>query len=284
MDDRAKPKAEAGVAADLAAALDWWREAGVDADFSDAPTLWLAKEEPPVPGPREGGGLRRASEAQPGARGSAPERSSASGQGPRLREDAGFPAPPAPAIDRSAWPQDLASFAQWWLSEPALDDGRTSGRVPPRGASGAEIMIVAPEPEREDAERLLSGPQGRLLDAMLAAMGFLPDQAYVASVLPRHTPMADWDAVAAKGLGALLAHHVKLVGPARLVALGANILPLLGHDPAHNPAVLRHFNHEGLTIPLLAGKSLAALLERPRWKAGLWQGWLDWTGGQASQG
>jgi DNA polymerase len=90
--------------------------------------------------------------------------------------------------------------------------------------------------------------------------------------------MADWDAIAAKGLGALLMHHVKLVAPQRLVALGGNILPLLGHDPAHSPAALRQFNQQGLTIPLLAGKSLAALLERPRWKAGLWQGWLDWTG------
>jgi DNA polymerase len=192
--------------------------------------------------------------------------------------------PAVPAIDRSHWPQDLTGFTAWWLSEPALDDGRASGRVPPRGPAGAGVMVIVPEPERGDADRLLSGPQGRLLDAMLAAMEIAPEQAYLASVLPRHMPMPDWAALAAKGLGAVLCHHVALVRPQRLIALGGNILPLLGHDPAQSPAVLREFNHEGLTIPLLTGKALVALLERPRWKAGLWQGWLDWTEGQPGQG
>ena len=29
----------------LAAALDWWREAGVDGDFADEPRNWLEKPE-----------------------------------------------------------------------------------------------------------------------------------------------------------------------------------------------------------------------------------------------
>ncbi|HKR24644.1 MAG TPA: uracil-DNA glycosylase family protein [Allosphingosinicella sp.] len=163
------------------------------------------------------------------------------------------------------------------MSDPLLDDGRTGGRVPPRGSQGAEFMIVVPDPERDDDASLLAGPQGRLLDAMLAAMGIAAERVYLASVLPRHMPMADWPALTEKGFGALLRHHVKLAAPRRLIALGSNILPLLGNDPAHNPAVLRSFNHEGVTLPLLAGKSLAALLERPRWKTGLWQAWLDWV-------
>lgn len=245
MEDAAKP----GLTDEVAAALEWWRAAGVDAVFADAPTQWIAAEEP-----------------RPS---------------PAAERRAAVPSPPpaaiAPAVDRTAWPQDLTAFTEWWLTDPALDDGRTSGRVAPRGAAGAAYMILVPEPERDDTHLLLSGPQGRLLDAMLAAMGIAPEDLYVASVLPRHTPMADWDALAAKGLGALLCHHVKLVGPQRLIALGSNILPLLGNDPAHIPAVLSTFNQEGRSVPLLAGKSLAALLERPRWKAGLWQGWLDWS-------
>ena len=38
----------------LAAALDWWREAGVDGDFADEPRNWLARPEAPegaVPAP-----------------------------------------------------------------------------------------------------------------------------------------------------------------------------------------------------------------------------------------
>lgn len=261
MEDAAKP----GLTDEVAAALDWWRDAGVDAVFADAPTQWIAAEDakPASQSPRTGGDRRPQADDRPNDR------------GPRLR--GGATNAPASNIDTTGWPQDLAAFTEWWLTDPALDDGRTSGRVPPRGAAGAGYMILVPEPERDDTDLLLSGPQGRLLDAMLAAMGIAPEQAYVASILPRHTPMADWDALAAKGIGALLCHHVKLVAPQRLIALGSNILPLLGNDPAHSPAVLGTFNQEGQSVPLLAGKSLAALLERPRWKAGLWQGWLDWS-------
>jgi DNA polymerase len=252
MEDRAKAD---GWAAEIAAALDWWRDAGVDGDFADQATRWLAFPEQPA---------------------AAPVRAAAPPPQPAK--------PEAPAFERSGWPQDLASFTTWWLSEPALDDGRVSGRVPPRGVVGAEIMVIVPDPERDDRETLLSGPQGRLLDAMLAAMGIAPEAVYLASVLPRHTPMADWATVAEKGFGTLLRHHVTLVAPHRLIALGSNILPLLDNDPAHNPAVLRRFNQQGQSVPLLAGKSLSALLERPRWKAGLWQGWLDWSEGPAGQG
>jgi DNA polymerase len=252
MEDRAKAD---GWAAEIMAAFDWWRDAGIDGDFTDQAASWLALPEEPTTAP-----VRTAPPPPQPAK------------------------PETPAIDRGGWPQDFTGFTPWWLSEPALDDGRVSGRVPPRGAAGAEIMVIVPDPERDDRETLLSGPQGRLLDAMLAAMGIAPVSVYLASVLPRHTPMADWASLAQKGFGALLCHHVRLVAPRRLIALGSNILPLLDNDPAHNPAVLRRFNQEGLSVPLLVGKSLSALLERPRWKAGLWQGWLDWSEGPASQG
>lgn len=242
--------AKPGIGDEIAAALDWWREAGVDCDFAEEPVRWLA------PTAAE---ARKAAERRPAAMAEPP------------------PPPPKPTIDRGAWPQDLAEFREWWLNEPTLDDGRTSGRVAPRGEIGAALMVIVPEPERDDGEQLLAGPQGKLLEAMLTAMGIAPESIYLATVLPRHTPMADWPALADKGFGGLLMHHVGLAAPKRVIALGSNILPLLNNDPAHNPAARREINHDGLTIPLLAGKSLSALLERPRWKAGLWQGWLDWT-------
>lgn len=234
----------------FSAALDWWREAGIDGDFTEEPIRWL---KPPEDHPQDDR-ARRQTAAPPAE-----------------------PPPAKPTLDRDGWPRDLATFAAWWLSDPALDDGRTGGRVPPRGQRDADLMVIVPDPERDDRESLLAGPQGRLLDAILKATGTAPDRVYLASVLPRHMPMADWPALAEKGFGDLLRHHVFLARPRRLVVLGNNILPLLGNDPAHNPAVLTTFNHEDMTIPLLAGRSLAALLERPRWKAGLWQGWLDWT-------
>ena len=251
MDNRPNPP----LADAIAAAFDWWREAGVDCDFADEPADWLARETPAVA-------------AQP-----VPE---------AMPREFGAPEPAARAVvtvDAAALPADLASFAEWWLAEPTLDDGRLGGRVPPHGVQAAEWMVVVSEPEQGDCERLLSGPQGRLLDGVLAALGCDPAQAYVASVLTRHTPMADWDAIAARGLGRVLAHHVALVRPRRLIVFGNNILPLLVNDPAHNPAVLREFHHDGGSIPLFAARGLPALLERPRWKAALWQGLLDWSAG-----
>ncbi|MCB2075351.1 MAG: hypothetical protein H6917_08150 [Novosphingobium sp.] len=240
----------------FAAALDWWRDAGVDCTFSDDPVDWVR--------PRE--------DAKPVQEQTKPSSSPSAPAAVDLE-------PPAASIpDRAAWPQDLADFAQWWLSEPWLDAGRVAERVAPRGREGAELMAIVAEPEAADEDRLLSGPQGNLLDAIAGAMGFADDRIYVASALPRHTPMADWDEVARRGMGEVLAHHVTLAKPKRIVVFGGNILPLFGNDLPNSAENLRRFNHEGTSIPLLAATDLAVLLARPRAKARLWQLWLDWTG------
>ena len=245
-------RANSELAGQIAAALDWWREAGVDGDLRDEPQRWIAP----------------AIAAEPAASDAPPAAASAAPDGP--------PAPPA-VIDRRTWPQDLDRFAPWWLSEPWLDEGRTSGRVAPRGAAGAELMILVAEPEREDSDTLLSGPRGRLFAAMLAAMGLEPAAAYVASVLPRHMPHADWEAIAARGFGELARHHIALAAPKRLIVFGNNTLALLGHDLANKPGAPTEFEHGDGKLPLLAARDLAALLERPRWKAVFWQSWLEWT-------
>jgi hypothetical protein len=246
--------AQTGLSAQIAAAMSWWREAGVDCDFSDEPRNWIvAPEEAPA---------------------------DAADNAPAAFKPPPPPAPPPAEViggDRALWPQDAAQFAAWWLSEPTLDGGQLGGRVPPRGNAGAEVMILVAEPEVEDTGRLLSGPQGRLLDAMLAAMGLSEDRIYVASALPRHMPLPDWAALQAGGLGEILAHHVSLVAPKRLIVFSNHVSALLGNDPANNRDLLRSFNHEGSSVPLLAGRELAMLLGKPRIKAGFWQRWLDWA-------
>lgn len=244
--------ANIGLQEQIAAAFGWWREAGVDCDLQDAPQGWLA-----APAPQQAN-----DEAPP----------------PALQVAAAPPPPPElPKPDRSTWPQSLDAFAPWWKESDWLDHAPPEARVAPRGISSAELFVLVGEPEREDGEVLLSGPQGRLLDAMLAAMGLVDAQVYRASVLPRATPHADWAALAARGLGELACHHIALAAPKRVLALGSHILPLLGHDPANNLPLLTEINHGSGNIPMLAARDLAVLLERPRWKAGLWQSWLDWT-------
>ncbi len=242
-------------AAALAAVLDWWREAGVDHAFSDDPRTWLA---------------------EPAAGESPPERLATPIAEP-IRA-----APSPPVVERlanlAALPATLAAFQQWWLSEPSLDTGQTGGRVPPRGVENAKLMVLVDHPEVDDGEVLLSGPQGRLLQAMFAAMGIGPNTVYIAACLPRHMPLPDWTGLDAAGLGEIVRHHVLLARPQRLLVFGRHISPLLGHDPTKNAEPLRHFNHESVSIPLLLAPALASLAGRARGKAGLWQAWLDWTG------
>lgn len=238
---------------DFAAAIGWWREAGVDLDFADEPATWLADPAGAKPAPAA-------------ARPLAPPPSPAA------------PAAPPFGGDRAAWPTTLVEFQAWWLSEPSLDEGPLRSRVGPRGEAGAPVMVIVPHPEAEDSDNLLSGPEGRLLEAMLAAMGIDSTAVYRAAVLPRHTPLVDWAALGGNGAAALLAHHVGLVAPQRIIAFGTGILPLLGHDPTQNAQISPGFNHEGKTIPLLPARELGALLARPAWKAGFWRQWLDWTG------
>lgn len=238
---------------DIAAALDWWRDAGVDCDFIDEPRQWLASPEN-----EDGSDEPRAQQRR------APV------------EQAAAPPPPA-RFDPQTLPQDLGAFARWWLDEPLLDEGGAAGRVPPHGQAGAKLMIVVDMPEPEDRQSLLSGPQGRLLDAMLRAFGTRREEVYLASALPRAVPAPDWPAMMDRGLGQVLAHHVRLAAPERLIVFSGNVLPLLGHELPQRAAVLRTFNHEGMMMPLLAARGLPALLGQPRWKAVLWQAWLDWT-------
>jgi hypothetical protein len=239
------------LAEDFAATLAWWREAGVDSCFQDQPRQWLEPSAPPQT-PASLADIAPAAQTAPPSQ------------------------PAVPALDENRWPRDIAAFRQWWLSEPELDDGRLSGRVAPRTAARAACMIVVEEPEAGDSEHLLGGPQGAILSDMLRALDLAEDSVHVASVLPRHMPLPDWQALAAKGFGRLLAHHVGLVAPQRLIVLGSNIPPLLGHSLPNSAETLPRFNHEGISIPLYAGRGLATLLERPRWKAGLWLGLLDW--------
>jgi DNA polymerase len=239
---------------DIKGALDWWRDAGVDYAFLDEPREWLAL-------PDEEGGDRDQAAARTRR---------------QHAEDAQAPPPPT-RFDPAALPGDLAAFGQWWLNEPLLEDGQPTGRLLPQGSAGAKLMIVVDMPEPEDRETMLSGPQGRLLDAMLSAFGTSRDEIYLASALPRAVPAPDWPALHDRGLGQVLIHHIGLVAPERLIVLGGNVLPLLGHELPQRPAVSRNFIHEKGTIPLLASRGLPALLAQPRWKAVLWQAWLDWS-------
>ena len=236
----------------IAAALQWWRDAGVDYSFADEAVSWLA----------------------------APEVKSAEAPAPYVP-----PLPPAPLPrpliggDPASWPQDLAAFHTWWLTEPSLDGGMIEGRVAPRGNAGAALMVLVDQPEAEDGDNILSGPLGKLMLAIVGAMEIDPVETYVASVLPRHMPHPDWADLATSGLPELTRHHLALAAPKRLICFGKHVSSLLGHDPAKNPDSLTTITHSHGAIPALMAPGLEDLMGRPRIKARLWQALLDWQRG-----
>ena len=240
--------------ADVGAALDWWREAGVDTDYSDAPQAWLSDPSSSTPATVNAQKTPASAELSP---------------------------EPKIGGARTAWPQDLASFHDWWLGEPSLDEGGLAPRIAPVGDAGAELMVVVAMPEESDASTLLAGSQGKLLDGFLAAAGLPSAAIYRAAVLPRYTPFPDWAELERQGMGTVLAHHVALVRPKRLMVLGRVILPLCGHDPAQGAQKLRSFNHEGGRVPTLYEVGLERLLVNWQSRARLWQRWLEWTDNDA---
>lgn len=243
----------------IMAALAWWNEAGVDCDFNDEATDWLAEVTPaesPAPAANAPGAVRE--------------------EPPR---PAPHHAPTMPDLLGPDPPRDLAAFRQWWLSEPGLDRVGPRGRIAPQGEAGAELMVLVMDPETDDRETLLAGGQGRLLDAMLCAMGLARPQVYLASVLPRHTPMVEAEALIGQGMREVLLHHVALAAPRRILAFGTGIPPLLGHDTSLAAAALPEIYHENRSIPVLAIEGLDSLAAMPRLKARFWRKWLEWSEG-----
>lgn len=249
---------------EFTAAQAWWKDAGVDQDFENVATNWLAEVE-----------------AKPALELSDPAYTPA----PTLKKSSSPPGGTIPAKmeiaplggDKAGWPTQLDAFRSWWLTEPSLDSGGSFPRLAARGSAGAKLMIIVAEPEELDSERLLSGTQGKFLENILSAMGQSADEVYFAAALPRHIPMADWPQLQAAGLAELLHHHIALVAPEKICVLGRNIWPLLGHDLAQAAANLPDFNHDGRSVPILCAEGLTELLRSPPRRKRFWQRWLEWT-------
>jgi DNA polymerase len=249
------PQTSSPISEQIHAAIDWWREAGVDLEFTDDATDWLAENANPNMAKAE----------------------------PKSAKKSAVPQEPAPEKNIDLLgpnsPKDLHGFREWWLSEPALDAVGVRGRIAPTGPANPELMILVITPEEADTRSLLSGSQGKLLDAFLRAAGLERDNIYLSAILPRHAPVIDGAAIASAGYDKVLMHHIGLVDPKRLLVFGKNILPLFGHEAAQDSATLQNIKHDDRKIPLLIAEGLDSMLAMPRLKAKFWRNWLDWMDG-----
>jgi len=249
--------AEPDLTSELSAYREWWRLAGVDLDFADDATAWLSEPEPTLPEPDialSAGDSHAALPEEPLA-----EKS--------IRPDLLGDAPP----------ETLDAFREWWLAAPGLDPIGPRGRVPPRGPAEAALMVLVVHPEEEDRDRLLAGAQGRLLEAILGAMGMTSRETYVASALPRFMPVADCAAETRRGMGEVLAHHIALAAPRRIVAFGAGLAALLGNDAEKDFGSLPIIHHKPSNVPALVSEDLESLMAMPKLKARFWRRWIEWS-------
>lgn len=258
------------VVAEATSAIEWWREAGLDADLRNEVTAWLSEDEKAASKSDSSIGIGT---ANPG--------SQAGPQPPTAKSKTDSPATQRQDFFGGQKPKDLMEFREFWLNAPNLDAVGPNGRVAPRGPSQPDVMILVLDPEEGDRDRLLSGPQGALLNAMLAVMNIDEDEIYIASALPRHTPLADTKRLASEGLGAVLLHHIALVKPKRLLGFGAGLAPFLDEIVNSTRDDLRKINHVSPVSNALLTDGLDTLMDMPRLKARFWRKWIEWSAEQS---
>ena len=220
-------------------ALDWWQTAGVDTLVDDAPRDWFAPVTRPAP--------------------------AATAATPRPAT----PAPPAPAMHTA--PTDLVTLHQA-LAALAVQ-GAGDERIMPEGTPAAGLMLLFDMPEVEDAleGRLITGATGRLLDAMMGAIGRDRASIYLATILPARPAGGRLDPSVAADAVRLAAQHVALASPRAVLLCGDGATQaLLGMPMPAARNRIHHLNHGGAIIPAVATFHPCRLLDQPMHKAGAW--------------
>lgn len=224
--------------AEAAGLLGWWLEAGVDVGIAEEPRNWLKKAPPPpLPGAND-----------------APAAETAQA--------------PLPATDRG---DTLEAFHAWLRQGSDLPLFRSgSARALPHGTANAEVMLISDLPSRDCAAegKPIGGEAWELTVRMLAAIGFRPEQAYVASLSCFASPSGRIDERDLARCAEDMRQHIALVKPKRLLLLGDGPAKALTGQPVVRA---RGHVHRIDGIPAVATIHPRILLPRPSDKAYAWR-------------
>ncbi len=141
------------------------------------------------------------------------------------------------------------------------------------GDREADLLVVGEAPgfEEDRSGRPFVGPAGKLLDKMLAAIGFTRGEVFICNVLkcrpPKNRdPVAD-EVAACKPY---LRRQVEIIRPKAVCAFGRFAAQtLLGTEQSLGR--LRGSQHEFMGIPVVVTYHPAALLRNTEWKRPAWE-------------
>lgn len=160
----------------------------------------------------------------------------------------------------------VVALDQWLATAVDIPGADWSARCLPNGPADASLMILADVPDAEDVAggALFSGAAGRLLDAMLSAIGRSRHDVRIASIALTRPVAGRIDGTETASLTAIARHHVTLVRPRHLLLLGQQASQLFAVE--NQPDV----NQDGTTMVTLALHHPRLLLERPMLKRQAW--------------
>ncbi len=220
-----------------AALVSWWRLAGVDTLVHDLPQSWLqAPVAAPTATPRQ-----------------------------RVHETRKPAIAPANQFDHVKTLADLEARVRRDHPRAPFADGNPESRV----------MLVGAGPAADDftTGKPFSGPAGRLLDNMLAAIGLDRSGCYIALAAPRWSRPTPPPADAYAADAALISAQVRLAAPRLLLLLGSGAVESL----TDNRTAISRLRGQWLTvgagsdpIPALATFNPGYLLRRPEDKRLAW--------------
>lgn len=180
------------------------------------------------------------------------------------------------AEDRAAAAPDLTALRAAFETLPGFSLASAARMIWAGGAPGAPVMVVCGAPDSDDERdgAILSGPGGRLFDAMMRAIGLTRDDLYIAPLVPWRPPGNRPPSPAELAVCLPFARrHIALARPRLLLCLGERAAqPLLASSEPISRLRGRWHTYEGNheTVKLLATYSLPYLLSQPLQKRRAW--------------
>ncbi len=178
----------------------------------------------------------------------------------------------------AAGASDLDDLRQRWTTLPGCALASTSRMIFAGGTAGSSLMLIGGAPDSDDERQgeAFCGASGRLLDAMLRAIGLDRQGVYLANVIPWRPPGNRLPTPLELALCLpFTRRHIALADPAVLLCLGERAAqPLLGSREPVSRLRGRWLTHEGdaKTVKTLVTFSPDYLLKQPLQKR---RAWLD---------